>query len=264
MSNSTASERQSNQSSIRLLQILECLADSRVSLRLQEIAKLVGMTQPTVLRYLYALQDAHYVYQEENTSRYALTWRACRLGTNLNSFLSLRNIAAPFVNDLANSLSRGACLVIEQDTECVYLDCIDNPHAATLQRIGRQAPLHATGSGKVLLSRYNETQLNEFISSQGLQKFTQYTITDADTLRKELDNIRLQGYGMDNEECELGLRCISMPLRDYSGAIIASLSVFGNTSDMSDEYIQSMVYPALKKATATICYRLGYIAPSQK
>jgi DNA-binding IclR family transcriptional regulator len=69
---------------------------------------------------------------------------------------------------------------------------------------------------------------------------------------------------MDDEECELGLRCISMPLRDYSGAIIASLSVFGNTDDMSDEYIHSMVYPALKKATATICYRLGYIAPPQK
>lgn len=258
MNTSTLSERQSNQSSIRLLQIMECLADNRTPMRLQDLAKQVGMTQSTVLRYLYALQDAKYIYQDEETSRYALTWRICRLCEHQNSLLGLRNITTPFINHLANTLSIGTCLVIDQNNECVYLDCIDNPNSPTLQRIGKQAPLHATGSGKVLLSKYSEFQLKDYIATKGLQKYTEYTITDPEELQKELEKVRRQGFAMDEQECELGLRCISIPLRDYSGCIIASMSIFGNVTDMNDERIQSEIYPALKEASDTISSRLGF------
>ena len=238
---------------------MECLADSKTPIRLQDIAKQVRMTQPTVLRYLYALQDANYIYQEESTSRYALTWRVCRLSENLNSQLSLRNITTPFINHLANSLSLGTCLVINQDNSCIYLDCIDNPNSPTLQRIGKVAPLHATGSGKVLLSQYTPLQLEEYIQTKGLQKYTENTITDPSTLKAELEQVRLQGFGMDEQECEIGLRCISMPLLNYSGNVIASMSVFGNISDMDDCRIEKDIFPALKAATTTISSRLGYI-----
>lgn len=262
--NISPSERQSNQSSIRLLQIMECLADSRIPMRLQDIAKQVGMTQSTVLRYLYSLENAKYIYQDEATSRYALTWRVCRLSENLNSPLGLRNITNQFVNQLANSLSLGACLVVEQDNECMYLDCIDNPNSPTLQRIGKQAPLHATGSGKVLLSQFSEQQLALYIEKKGLTKYTDYTITDPSKLQRELAKIRQQDFGMDEQECEIGLRCISCPLRDYTGRIIASMSVFGNISDMSDERIQSEVYPVLKATTDIVSSRLGYCGKCEK
>ncbi len=86
--------------------------------------------------------------------RYALTWKLCRLMEHLNSNLSLRNIARPFVTHLGNTLQLGAYLVVERDAHCMYLDCIDHPHPAytSLQYIGKQAPLHAAGSGKVLRS----------------------------------------------------------------------------------------------------------------
>lgn len=252
-------ERQSSQSSIRLLQILECLANNRMPLRLQEIAKQVGMTQSTVLRYLYALQTANYIYQEDETSRYGLTWRICGLGENLNTQLSLRNITTPFINHLANTLSTGACLVVEQDGECLYLDCIDIPNHSTLQRIGKKAPLHTTGSGKVLLSRYNSAQLDDYIATKGLTKYTEYTITDPDVLRSELERIRQQGFAMDEQECEIGLRCISIPLRDFSGQIVSSISVFGNIADMSNQRIKSEIYPTLKEVTVVVSSRLGYI-----
>ena len=260
MGTTSAVERQSNQSSMRLLQILECFAENRTPMRLQDLAKQAGMTQSTVLRYLYALQDANYIYQDEETLRYALTWRVCRLSENLNSLLSLRNITTPFINKLANSLSIGVCLVIDQNEECMYLDCIDNPNSPTLQRIGRQAPLHATGSGKVLLSRYSESKLDQYISNTGLKRYTEFTITDPDTLKRELEKVRRQGYGIDEQECELGLRCISMPLRDYSGSIIASMSIFGNLTDMYDQRLHQEIMPALKNATSIISSRLGYVA----
>lgn len=260
MSISAPAERQTSQSSMRLLQILECLSENRMPMRLQDLSKEVGMTQSTVLRYLYALQEANYIYQDEATSRYALTWRVCRLGENLNSLLGLRNITNSFINQLANSLSMGTCLVVNQDNECVYLDCIDNPNSPTLQRIGKKAPLHATGSGKVLLSQFSETQLDDYIVTKGLVRYTEHTITDPKILRQKLKEIRQQDFGMDEEECEIGLRCISSPLRDYTGQVIASMSVFGSMQDMSNERIQAEIYPALKEATTVISSRLGYLS----
>ena len=136
MNVSKPTERQTNQSSIKLLQIMECLAEQRTPMRVQDLAKKVNMTQATVLRYLYALQDAKYIYQDTETSRYALTWRVCRLSENLNSFLSLRNITTPFINSLANTLSLGVCLVVNQNDECMYLDCITPilPHCSALEK----------------------------------------------------------------------------------------------------------------------------------
>lgn len=252
-------QRQSNQSSMRLLQIMECLAENRTPMRLQDLAKQTGMTQSTVLRYLYALLDAHYIYQDADTSRYALTWRVCRLSSHLNSQIGLRNMAAPFISHLANSLALGACLVVNQDDACMYLDCIDNPNSPGLQRIGKLAPLHATGSGKVLLSQYSEPQLTEYIRTRGLTCYTEYTITDPALLRKELDRVREQGFGMDEQECELNLRCISLPLRDYSGNIIAAMSLFGNLTDMDPRRIREEIYPPLKAAAEAVSSRLGFI-----
>lgn len=252
------SNRQTNRSSIRLLQILECLAQERAPMRLQDISKQVGMTQSTVSRYLYALQEENYVYQESETSRYALTWRICGLCENLSTPLSLRSISASFINHLAITLSLGACLVVDKDSECMYLDCIDNPRFPTLQHIGKRASLHATGSGKVLLSQYSETQLSTYIQTKGLIRYTEHTITDPAALYKELSDVRQKGFALDMEECENGLYCLSVPLRDYSKRIVAAISLFGNADDLSKEKMTDNLYPILKETAALISIRLGY------
>ena len=109
---SNGNEKAANQSSDRLLQILECVAANRHPVRLQDLAGQLQMSQATVLRYLNALQNANYVYQEEDTLRYALTWKVCKLRQNVESPLSLRNITSPYINQLASELRLGACLVI--------------------------------------------------------------------------------------------------------------------------------------------------------
>ncbi len=260
MSPRSSSEKASSQSSDKLLQILECIAENRLPLRLQELSERVGMTQPTVLRYLNALQNANYVYQDEDTLRYALTWRICRLSENLNNLAGLRSIASSFVTQLSSQLNLGSCLVMAENGRCVYLDCVDtiSNTGHTLQRIGKSSPLHATGSGKVLLSSYNRQQIDTLVEEQGLEALTQYTITDKNALLQELEQVRAQGYAMDEEECELDLRCISYPLYNYNGTIVAALSVFGEPAQMTDERIQADVKPLLSQAAATISRRLGY------
>ena len=252
-------ERQASASSDKLMNILECIAANRTPVRLQDLAEQSGMTQPTVLRYLRTLQNAGYVYQDEDTLRYALTWKLCRLTDNLNSFIGLRNIAAPFVNELGNTLQLGVCLVVNRDHQCVYLDCIDNPRAMEpLQYIGKRAPLHVTGSGKLLLSAYTDAQLEEFVALRGLERHTANTITSKKELVRQLEQVRRQGFAYDNEECEIGLRCLSYPLRCYSGEIYAAISVFGNVPEMTDAFLLSEVHPRLKAVAEAISLRLGY------
>lgn len=253
-------EKASSQSSDKLLQILEAIANYRMPARLQDLADIVNMSQSTVLRYLNALQNANYVYQEESTSRYALTWKVCRLSENLNSYLSLRNITGPFVSQLAGDLDLGVCLTIDQDYECVYLDCIDNSSGKnhTLQRIGRRSPLHTTASGKVLLARYTEAQIDDYIAVIGLKKLTEYTIGTREELLEHLKEVKAGGYAIDEEECELGLRCIAFPLIDYSGKVMAAISVFGSTSALTHRRIEENILPELRRISSIISTRLGY------
>ena len=254
------SNRASSQSSDKLLQILECIAGNKFPIRLQDISDQVGMSQSTVLRYLNTLVNTGYVYQEEDTSRYGLTWKICALSQHLNSNLSLRNIASPFINRLSMEKGLGSCLVVDHNFECMYLDCIDTydelPH--TLLRIGRSAPLHTTGSGKVLLASYSNAKVEEYIQSKGLVKLTDRTITSRELLFEELEKIRSQGYGIDEEECEAGLRCVSVPLRNYTGTTVAALSLFSSTSILTLDRIEPEIFPLLQKTSAIISARLGY------
>lgn len=253
------SEKQSSLSSDRLLQIIECLAKNRVPVRLQDLAEQTGTTQSTALRYLRTLQNANYVYQEEQTLRYALTWKVCRLAENLNSYLSLRNIANPFLYELSEVLQAGVCLVVNQDYESMYLDCVDMPNSTTsLQFIGKRAPMHVTGSGKLLLSSYSESRIDDYIYQKGLKQVTRFSITDKPALMQELEKIRRQGYGEDLEECEIGLRCASYPIYCYTGNIYAAISVFGSVEYMNEDFLRKEVHPRLKRAAAQISLRLGY------
>ncbi len=258
--NKNCSERHASMSSDKLLTILECIAKEYAPIRLQDLAERSGLTQSTVQRYLRTLQNADYVYQDEDTLRYGLTWKICSLTENMNTYLGLRNIANPFVNHLANTLQMGVCLVIERDRNCVYLDCIDHPqpHYTPLQYIGKQAPLHTTGSGKILLSSMTDSQINEYMNASGLKKCTEYTITDPAKLLEAIKVVRTQGYAIDDQECEIGLKCISYPIRTYSGAIYAAISVFGNVDDMQDEFVNERIRPELCRAAESISKRLGW------
>lgn len=259
MTNNTK-ERQSSLSSDKLLAILECIAQNRAPMRLQDIATQSTMTQSTVLRYLRTLQNANYIYQDEDTLRYGLTWKLCGLTNNLDSNLGLRNIATPFVNHLANTLQMGVCLVVGKGNQSIYLDCIDHPKPqyTPLQYIGKHAPLHATASGKILLSTFTDAELDLYVKETGLKRYTEYTICEQKELGEELEKVREYGYGIDDEECELGLKCISYPIYSYSQKIYAAISVFGNAVEMKEDLFMKNLHTELKSAAEKISSRLGY------
>lgn len=250
----------SSKSSDKLLQILEYLSEQSIPLRLQDIAKALRMQQPTVLRYMNSLINQGYSYKDEQSLRYMLTWKICRLSHKVISHTGLRDIISPFLRELSYSFRCGTCVAMRQGDELLYLDVMANPvHTiSSLQRIGKNAPIHTTGSGKVLLASLTDSYVEHLVERKGLERLTEKTIAKLSVLLDELDRIRKLGYAMDDEECEEGVRCVSVPLYDYTGKVVAAISAFGSLDILEEKRIKQEILPALLEAAEQISARLGH------
>ena len=249
---------EANLSSDKLLRIIEYMAANRLPMRLKDIAENLSISQPTVVRYLRTLCDQGYAYHDDHTGCYAMTWKICRLGSSLESNLVLRSMAGSLLSDFANAHNIGVLLAVERDGSLMYLDLVGAPHGSvdTMLRIGKDAPMHSTGSGKILLSAMTPGRMQQVLDRQGLARLTPKTITSRDALLEELARVREQGYALDNEECELGHRCVSVPLYDYTGAVAAAISAFDSTERLTDTAIEALL-PPLQQLAREISFRMG-------
>lgn len=250
---------EANLSSDKLLRIVEHMSAQRLPMRLKDIAENLNISQPTVLRYLRTMCEQGYAYHDRQTGHYALTWKICRLGSSLENNLVMRNMAGTLLSEFANRYNIGVLLAVERDGVLVYLDLVGAPHGSvnTMLRIGKDAPLHSTGSGKVMLSAMTPFRIQQIIEKNGLRRLTDKTITSQKALMEELERVQAQGYAMDNEECELGHRCVSVPIYDYSGNVAAAISAFDSVERLTDQLVQETILPALQHLAAEISFRLG-------
>ena len=216
-----------NQSLRKALQILEGMTKIPTPARLQDIAKSLKMPQSTLLRFLNTFIDFGYVSQDHDTSCYYLTLKLAELGSRVRDSFPFQNSLAKYVKLVAQQFNESASLCIEHNMQMVYIVTQDSPSRMlqTLHRIGRIAPIHATGVGKLHLMNYSDTQLEDLLKKYGLPKFTNNTITGMEALKTEINLIRKQGYALDNEECEEGVRCIAVPVRNFSGDVVAGISL---------------------------------------
>lgn len=251
---------EANLSSDKLLQIIEYMSARRLPMRLKDIADDLHISQPTVVRYLRTMCNQGYVYHDEHTGYYAMTWKICRLSSSLESNLVLRSMAGSLLSEFANQHNLGMLLAVERDGVLIYLDLVGAPHGSvsTMLRIGNDAPMHSTGSGKILLSAMTSARVNQILDQRGQVRLTDNTITSREQLMQELAKIQQQGYALDNEECEIGHRCVSVPLYDYTGAVAAAISAFGSVDRLTDLVIRNTALPALKKLSAEISFRMGH------
>ena len=231
-----------NQSVEKVLQIIETMAQSREPLRLQDISMKVKMPSSTTLRLINTLMNCGYANQDPNTLRYTLSLKFMEIGSLVSSQLNIRDIAHPYLVELSKKCKESVCLAIEQNMEVVYIDVIDGPDGMLkiTQRIGKIAPIHSTGVGKLMLLNYDSSQIEHMIKTKGMAALTPNTITTKQELLNELKKIKNQGYALDNEECELGARCLSVGIKDYTGKIVAGISVSGPVTRMSMNYIEEI------------------------
>ncbi len=248
-----------NQSVEKTLQIIETMASAREPLRLAEIAQQVQMPASTTLRMINTLVQQGYAYQEPITLRYGLTLRFTQIGSQVSAQLSIRDIAHPILVKLSKVFKESACLAIEEDMEVIYVDVVDGPDGLLkiTQRIGKRAPMHSTGVGKLMLTQYSPEKLARLMERKGLARLTPNTVSTMDDLHKEMDLIRQRGYALDDEECELGARCLAAPVRNFEGKIVAAISLSGPISRMNLKRITE-VAPSLMEAADEIAGVLAY------
>jgi DNA-binding IclR family transcriptional regulator len=216
-----------NQSLRKAIQILEGLTKIHTPARLQDISRSLGIPQSTVLRFLSTYIDFGYVSQDPATSSYYLTLKLADIGSRVKDNFPLRGSLEKYVGQISHHFNEAASLCVARDMQMVYIATAEGPGRMlqTLQRIGRIGPMHATGVGKLHLMDYSAEQLEELKQRYSLPQYTLHTITTLEDLKKEIERIRKQQYAIDDEECEEGVRCVAVPVRDYTGAVVAALSV---------------------------------------
>jgi DNA-binding IclR family transcriptional regulator len=185
--------------------------------------------------------------------------KICTLSYRLLSNNNIVFYAKPFLKGLSDIFKEVTCLSVEQDMTVIYVATHDGPDhmLKSFNFIGKRAPMHCTGSGKLLLSNYSDNRLEEYVRIKGNIRPTENSICTLGELCRELEKIRKQNYSIDNEECEMGMRCVAIPVRDYTGAIIAGVSVTGPAVRMTLGKIQDNL-PALFAVSKQLSALLGY------
>ncbi|WP_229717087.1 IclR family transcriptional regulator [Paenibacillus aceti] len=246
-------------SSEKLLSILELLAEIGEPIRLLDISKELGINNSTTLRFLNTMMKCGYVAQDPETLKYYLTYKICNIANKVSSKTNIRSIAADYLKEITKIFGESVCLSLEQDMKVVYIDVVEGPDQMirSMQRIGNVAPLYCTAVGKVFLTQYSEKQLDHYVEICGLSRITPKTLTSKQQLLDELELVKKNGYAIDEEECEIGARCVASPIYDYSGKIIAGVSVTGPVTRFTQSFIADRV-EYLLKATHDISIKLGY------
>ncbi len=217
----------------KLFTIVETMVENKAPMRIQEIAHQTGMNISTVTRFLNALIAIHYAARDPETSRYYLTLKFSYIGSLVMSkFSFLKDCARPYLRRIVELCRESASLAIEHEMMAVYVEVAEGPDhlLQTLRQIGHRAPLHCTGVGKVLLSGFSQERLDNYIKERGLFSSTEKTITSKEVLLRELASVRKTGYGWDDEECEVGVKCLAAAIHDESNGIVAAISVSAPTS----------------------------------
>ena len=142
--------------------------------------------------------------------------------------------------------------------EVLYLDVLESPHNFRLaSKVGMRRPVHCTGLGKAILAWTPASFREELIAAAKLEKLTSHSITRTSELIAEIARVQRRGYAIDNEEVELGARCVAAPILDSSGSVVAGISVSGPVTRMSRTRTSEMAQ-AVKRAALEISHRLGY------
>lgn len=251
-----------NKSAVKALDIIEFLSAGRNEpQRLQDIADGLSMNVSTVLRFLTAMIECGYVDQDPITLRYSLTMKICAIANKVSSNTHLYDVVLPYMKQIRQDLEESVCLAIEENYKIVYIGVVQGPDQIlrTMQRIGNIAPMHCTGIGKLLLCSHSEAEVEQLIKHDGLTIFTRNTPCTREQLWKELKFAQNNGYALDDEECEIGARCVAVPLYDYAHKAVAGLSVTGTIFRLTDEKIKKCI-PYLLQKSAEISKALGYLA----
>jgi IclR family pca regulon transcriptional regulator len=228
------------------LQVIEAFDQERSRLTITEVAERTGLTRAAARRYLITLVHLGYARQQDKV--FWLTPKVLRLGQSYLHSARLPRIVQPLLYRLAYSLGEAASAGILEDDELVCVAAVSAGRvvSATLQP-GTRVPAFCTANGRVMLASLPPAQVAAYLERLRPEPLTEHTIVDKERLALEIDRTRAQGYAMVNQEMELGLRTIAVPLRNFRGETVAAMNVSLHAARMPADEIVERCLPALLK-----------------
>jgi DNA-binding IclR family transcriptional regulator len=247
----------------RALSMLEAVAQEPEGLSNADISRKLQIPKSSASYILRTLENQGYLNRDAN-GKYRVGLKILSLSRGALSGIDVREVALPIMRHLVEKTSLTCHLAILDGPEAVYIEKVEPPGFIRMDTwVGRRMRVHATSVGKALAAFIPQERLEKIVSQRAMEKRTPKTITTLPRLLKELEKVRTQGYAVDDEENNLGARCVGAPVFNQQGAIEASVGLSGTIGQVNAQTMPRIV-EALKDAARHVSMQLGYRAPHRR
>jgi IclR family transcriptional regulator, KDG regulon repressor len=242
----------------RALTIVDLFTEKRTAWKLSEISRELDLNKSTVHGLLRTLMHHGYVAQDPESEKYKLGLRFAEKGNLVMADLDVRRIARPYLEEITAKYGDATHLAVLDEGEAVYIEKMEGHSAIGMySRVGKRAPLYCTAVGKVLASGETAASIRELAGKQTYARHTEHTIKSQEEFIEAVRTAEENGYALDDEELELGLRCVAVPIFDSQRKIAAALSMSGPVTRLKKENLDEITAD-LKEHAKKISSQLGF------
>ncbi len=252
-------DNNSVQSIDRVLDILEALSASPQGMALSDLAAATSLHASTAHRLLASLAGRGYVRKDPQSGKYRLTLRLYEISRRVSSVLDLFTASKPILETLSNEVREVIHLVERDGNEVFYLykmEPFSRPINIT-SSVGLHNPMYCTGVGKSILAYLPEKEVRDIWDQTQVVQFTPKTIVTWEALQEDLERTRQRGYAIDDEEHDLGVRCMAAPIYSWNGNPLGAMSISGPAVRMTDSTIAEFA-PKLLHTAGEISGSMGW------
>lgn len=209
---------------------------------LVELSNRLELHKSTVHRILSSLQMMGYVRQEEDTGKYRLSLKWMEISNRITEKLDIVSIARPYLRKLSEISGETVHLVEVEGNEAIYIDKVESGSNSIrmVSRVGSRIPLYCSGVGKAMLAERSDEEIEEIWNSSDIRAMTPKTILSLYEFLETIREIRKFGYALDNEENEMGVRCIAASILDHEGKARNAFSISAPVGRMTDEKLKML------------------------
>src|SRR5712692_1602506 len=248
----------------RALAILEAVAQEAEGLSNAEISRKLEIPKSSASYILRTLETQGYLTRNPETGKYRVGLKVLSLSRGALSGLDVREVALPIMRRLMEQTSLTCHLAILDGPDAVYIEKVEPQGFIKMDTwVGRRMRVHATSVGKSLVAHIPQERLEKILAERGMEKRTPKTITTLPRLLKDLEKVRAQGYAVDDEENNMGARCVGAPVFNQDGTIEAALGLSGTTNQVNP-HTMPRILEHLKDAARHVSMQLGYRAPHRR
>jgi DNA-binding IclR family transcriptional regulator len=245
----------------RALAILELIAGSKAGLTLPEIAKELGLPKSSVHCLLITLERRQYLHRNDRTSRYLFGSKLFSVGNRSLNGLQLRQVATRHMQALTQNSGLETHLAVLERFEAVLMEKVEPAGASKLATwLGKRMDLHCTSVGKALIARLPDEEFTRLMRETGMPRHNDNTIRSLRKLKEDLARSRQIGYYIDDEEDEIGYRCIGAPIFDETGQTLAAISISGSTTQVREDNSMALAKEVMRTADAITKQLIGQAA----